>query len=188
MFRFTIRDMLWLTIAVGLGLIWWRENQDRQNSLRLLKNIEAVADEPALGGRWDIVERTSNGKKHDLGGKPGGQMRFYTTDLSERDSPGVPDFDAEYKIVGPGEIDIDMKMTPGFGAPVWKWRYELKGGELRIIRSNRPGERPKNFDAMSDPALTLYVLRKPEFHAVEPVRSPPETKPAPPVTDNGKWR
>jgi len=35
MFRFTIRDVLWLTMVVavslGLGLVWWRDRQTLQN-------------------------------------------------------------------------------------------------------------------------------------------------------------
>jgi len=167
MFRFTIRDMLWLTVLIGLALIWWQEHQHRQTRLLSLNRFQVVADEPALGGRWEIVEKTSNGKTHELGGKSAGSMMFQAPYCSERDSPDRPDFDGEYTIVGPGEIDIDMKMVPTFKAPVWKWRYQLKGGELRIIRSSRPGERPKDFDALNDPSLTLYVLKKPVVVSIE---------------------
>jgi len=40
MFRFTIRDVLWLTVvvalAVALSVGWWRSQQDRQEISRLL--------------------------------------------------------------------------------------------------------------------------------------------------------
>jgi hypothetical protein len=178
MFRFTIRDMLWLTVLLGLALIWWREHQHRQTSLLSLNRFQVVADEPALRGRWEIVEKTSNGKTHDLGGKSAGWIFFDAPYCSEGDSPDYPDFDSEYTIVGPGEIDISVFTATG-KAPPQKWRYQLKGGELRIIRSSRPGERPKDFDAISDPALTLYVLKRLNSHAEEPMRSPHENKPAP---------
>jgi hypothetical protein len=29
MFRFTIRDVLWLTVVVALGVAWWTERQAR---------------------------------------------------------------------------------------------------------------------------------------------------------------
>src|SRR6476660_7679149 len=44
MFRFTIRDMLWLTILVGLALVWRQEHQDRQSKLQALNRFEVVAD------------------------------------------------------------------------------------------------------------------------------------------------
>jgi hypothetical protein len=31
MFRFTIRDMLWLTVVVALGVAWWIERRDSLN-------------------------------------------------------------------------------------------------------------------------------------------------------------
>jgi hypothetical protein len=188
MFRFTIRDMLWLTIVVGLGLILWRETQDRKNSLQLLNRFETVADEPALGGAWEIAEKISSGKRLDLDDKPAGRMSFDPPYVSERDSPGDPDFDGEFTVVAPGEIDVSVFTRTGPKAPPQKWRYQLRGRELRIIRSNRPGERPKDFYAISDPALTLYVLRRPESQVEEPPPRPPETKPDPPVADTGKWR
>ena len=187
MFRFTIRDMLWLTVLLGLALIWWQEHQQRQTSLLSLNRLQVIADEPALGGMWEIVEETSGGKMHDLSGQPRGFMDFDGSYCREARSLDGPYVDAEYKIVLPGEIDISVLTATG-KAPPEKWRYQFQGGELRIIRSNRPGERPKNFDAIRDPALTLYVLKRWNSRAEEPVRSPHENKPAPPVADNGKWR
>lgn len=187
MFRFTIRDMLWLTVLLGLALIWWQEHQHRQTGLASLNCFQVVADEPALRGMWEIVKRISNGKAHDLGGKSAGWLMFDAPYCSVGDSSDYPDFDGEYSIVGPGEIDISVLTATG-KAPLQKWRYQLKGGELRIIRSSRPGERPKDFDAISDPALTLYVLKRPSSHPEEPVPSPHQNKPSPPVKDNGNWR
>ena len=58
MFRFGIRDILWLTAVVGLALIWRVENQARQSSLEELKRNEAIADGAALAGRWEVLEIT----------------------------------------------------------------------------------------------------------------------------------
>jgi hypothetical protein len=33
MFRFTIRDMLWLTVVVALALSWWIDNQRIESSV-----------------------------------------------------------------------------------------------------------------------------------------------------------
>jgi len=51
MFRFNIRDMLWLTALIGLVLVWRQENQARQRSLEVMNRSEAVADE---AGRSEI--------------------------------------------------------------------------------------------------------------------------------------
>jgi hypothetical protein len=50
MFRFTIRDLLWLMAFVGLGMAWlshdlsWRENSRRQSddNIRLAKKLYAL--------------------------------------------------------------------------------------------------------------------------------------------------
>ena len=179
MFRFTIRDLLWLTVLLGLSFIWWQEHQHRQTTLRSLNRFQVVADEPALCGMWEIVAETSGGKIHDLGGQPRGFIDFDGTYCREARSLDGPYVDAEYKIVRPSEMEISVLMATG-KAPPQKWRYQLQGGELRVIRSSRPGERPKDFDAISDPALTLYELKRKDSQTEETVRSPPENKPVPP--------
>lgn len=37
MFRFTIRDMLWLTVVVALTLSWWIDNQRIESSVAKLE-------------------------------------------------------------------------------------------------------------------------------------------------------
>ena len=53
MFRFTIRDMLWLTVvmalALGLGLGWWR---DRRRLISELAGSEAARRESAREAEW----------------------------------------------------------------------------------------------------------------------------------------
>jgi len=39
MFRFTIRDVLWLTVVVGLGLGWWMDRQSLSNRLRHAETV-----------------------------------------------------------------------------------------------------------------------------------------------------
>jgi hypothetical protein len=44
MFRFTIRDVLWLTVVVALGLVLWREHQslaDVADDARMLADYSA---------------------------------------------------------------------------------------------------------------------------------------------------
>jgi hypothetical protein len=38
MFRFTIRDVLWLTIVVGLVVSWWIDNKRIEKSVTRLEN------------------------------------------------------------------------------------------------------------------------------------------------------
>ena len=174
MFRFTIRDILWLTAVIGLALVWRVENQARQSSLEVLNRNEAVADEAALAGGWEVLETTSNGKVHDFRGKPAAQFRFYDGWWSERGPGDRKGLDGEFKIVRPGEVNIGTTGVPGFTAPT-KWRYKLESGKLWMIRSKKPGDRPIDFDATNDPSLTLYLLRKrelrPEPPAVQPQRA-----------------
>jgi hypothetical protein len=35
MFRFTIRDVLWLTVVVGLGVAWWADHIEAAKQLEL---------------------------------------------------------------------------------------------------------------------------------------------------------
>ena len=169
MFRFTIRDLLWLTAVIGLALVWRVENQARQSRSEVQKRNEVVADEAALAGRWEVIETVSNSNVHDFHGKPAAQMGFDSGWWSERGPDHRSGVDGECRIVRPGEIDIDTTGLPGFTAPT-KWRYKLQSGKLWMIRSKTPGERPSNFDAANDPSLTLYELRKVELAPEPPAR------------------
>jgi hypothetical protein len=171
MFRFVIRDMLWLTAVVGLALVWRVENQARQRSLEVLNRSEALADGAALAGRWEVLEVTSNGNVEDFHGKPAAQFGFYDGWWSDRGPGDRLGSDGECMIVRPGEININTTGVPGFTAPT-KWRYKLQGGKLWMIRSKKPGDRPIDFDAMNDPSLTLYLLRKLELRPEPPAVLP----------------
>ena len=45
MFRFTIRDMLWLTVVVAMGVGWWIE---RQNAYQLRVRIGEISSDLAV--------------------------------------------------------------------------------------------------------------------------------------------
>ncbi len=55
MFRFTIRDVLWLMVVAGMGLGWWLEYRD--SSMLRRERDEAVSDWRDASRRW--VEATS---------------------------------------------------------------------------------------------------------------------------------
>lgn len=175
MLRFTIRDMLWITAVIGLALVWRQENRARQSSSVRMNRNEAIADEAALAGRWEVLEITSNGKVQDFRGKPAAQFGFHEGWWSEQGPDGRSGSDGECMIVRPGEINIDTTGVPGFTAPT-KWRYKLESGKLWMIRSKKPGDRPGDFDAANDPDLTLYLLRKLELRT-----QPPAVQPQTPV-------
>jgi hypothetical protein len=48
MFRFTLRDLLWLTVVVALGIAWWlqslRWEQERRRLAAELKNAKVLSD------------------------------------------------------------------------------------------------------------------------------------------------
>jgi hypothetical protein len=56
MFRFTIRDVLWLTVVVALGLGWWMTRRDL-HAERIWRNrtgaLEAVIADKGLTVEWD---------------------------------------------------------------------------------------------------------------------------------------
>ena len=164
MFRFMIRDMLFLTAVIGLCLVWRQENHARQRSLEVLRRSEAVADEGVLEGRWEVMQITSSGKTEDFDGKKAGQMLFSDDWWMEFGPDDRSDGGGECKIVRPGELNVDTKSAPGVTVTT-KWRYKLQGGRLWMIRSKTPGDRPSDFDAANDPGLTLYLLKKLELEA-----------------------
>jgi hypothetical protein len=50
MFRFTIRDVLWLTVVVALAVGWWRDNC-------LQKSLNYRAEMETWKGRTEILKR-----------------------------------------------------------------------------------------------------------------------------------
>lgn len=173
MFRFAIRDMLWLTVVVGLTLVWRVENQARQRSLDVLNRNQAIADQASLAGRWQILETVINGTAQNFRGTQAVEMGFYNGYWMEWGPDGKSGLAGGFMIVRPGEINIDTTGVPGFTAPT-KWRYKLERGELWMVRSQKPADRPRDFDALNDPSLTRHRLRKVELRLKPPAVEPPE--------------
>ena len=62
MFRFNIRDMLWLTALIGLVLVWRQENQARQ----MMDAVDwAVGDRDRLVAKGEklLAELAARGKR-----------------------------------------------------------------------------------------------------------------------------
>jgi len=71
-------------------------------------------------------------------------------------------FTCPYTIGRPAEIDIDDTGPLGGARSFLKGLYELKDGKLRIVwRGDDKREHATHFDALKDPRLTLFVLKKP---------------------------
>jgi len=170
MLRFTIRDMLWLTAIIGLAIVWRVENQHFQNTRDTLRRVGIIADEAALAGHWQIVEITSKGVADPVSTGVEASMSF--DGAYWRLSYSGASEDWQYKLVRPGEINFDSLATPGGFKATWKWRYELKDGKLWMIRSSNPAERPAELDAISDPSLTLYKLKKMRLEPEPPAQQP----------------
>jgi len=45
MFRFTIRDVLWLTVVVGLGCGWWLDHKRQNAAMSALSESKREAEE-----------------------------------------------------------------------------------------------------------------------------------------------
>ena len=107
----------------------------------------------ALYGEWIIQEMIFKGVDQEAS-KYGGWVRikkdsFELSTNSESLGAKCP------CTIRPGEMDIKTPWS------TIKALYELKDGRLWIAwMNNFNGERPTNFDALKDPRLTLYVLKK----------------------------
>jgi len=68
MFRFTIRDVLWLTVVVGFGVGWWLDD----NALRTRLKVQAKEAK-------EIQEAMANGIIHTgSSGFPGGNFSGFS--------------------------------------------------------------------------------------------------------------
>ena len=72
MFRFTIRDLLWLTVVVALGVGWWLRERDfkaHSTSLRAQTNVlEYVLETEGVTVKWndDRTIVTTFGQSKDV--------------------------------------------------------------------------------------------------------------------------
>jgi hypothetical protein len=68
MFRFTIRDVLWLTVVVAMGVTWWLDRRKAfAERAHISRNAEELANELEHGRNgmrplpeWINERRTSN--------------------------------------------------------------------------------------------------------------------------------
>jgi len=96
MFRFTIRDVLWLTVVVGLAVGWWMEHSRREASIdrqSLTYVIEKAYDRQAreiLKRRIETLENTIAAAGADVPEEPKGMtFRDFLAEL-ERAKKSLP--------------------------------------------------------------------------------------------------
>jgi len=58
MFRFTIRDVLWLTVVVAMGLGWWVERKRLAENLAVTRIHASDLQQNLLGAQWLYAPRT----------------------------------------------------------------------------------------------------------------------------------
>jgi hypothetical protein len=83
---FTLRDVLWLTLVVGMGVAWWADrSRERRNRLELLDDLESQrALISAMDEALNREQRTDWTFRKDATGK----MRFVR--VPETKSVGQP--------------------------------------------------------------------------------------------------
>ena len=52
MLRFTIRDVLWLTLVVGLAIGWWVDRGRQRRTAQTWKNVAGDLAEHLMGKGW----------------------------------------------------------------------------------------------------------------------------------------
>ena len=126
-----------------------------------MASIAQEKESPAkeLYGEWELVEMIFKGKVQDFGGRQGGRMRFEPEKFwlvypGDDRGYGLPS--AQWDFVRPHEIDIQIDGVKR----ATKALYDLNDGVLRVAWHRHNGERPASYDAINDPNLTLYVLKK----------------------------
>jgi hypothetical protein len=136
--RFRLRTLLIVLVTMLASLVLGQDKLDAGK---------------ALYGEWEIVEMVFKGRMQQ--NKTGllGWIRFGERGFS------IAKEDRQYIVehmcsFNGRNVDITI------AGKVLQVLIEHKDDNLRIVWRNDYGERPKDFDAMKDSRLTLYVLKK----------------------------
>jgi hypothetical protein len=68
MFRFTIRDLLWLMVVVGLAVGWWVERTRLTGMLAVTRNHASELREELLSAQWHYAPSTHSKRGFGSGG------------------------------------------------------------------------------------------------------------------------
>jgi hypothetical protein len=81
MFRFTIRDVLWLTVVVGMGAAWWADHSTQRALLgRVVNKYSALSEASQF-----VVETLPDGTYRAWDGpkqKPDGTWEYPNKEMS----------------------------------------------------------------------------------------------------------
>jgi len=60
MFRFTIRDVLWLTVVVAMGVGWWVERRQKQDTAAQMEKLRTENGQmrELIGEQYESAART----------------------------------------------------------------------------------------------------------------------------------
>ena len=64
MLRFTIRDVLWLTVVVAFGVGWWRDAQIRQSEVAAARMKQAQAEQRSEALKTQAEEAIAEARQH----------------------------------------------------------------------------------------------------------------------------
>jgi len=87
MFRFTIRDLLWLMVVVGLAAALWLEHTTRVAAKRRVSRLEEVLEHEKI--TWESINEELGKAGRGIALFPSGKVRFYNE--SEFKSEAAPD-------------------------------------------------------------------------------------------------
>ena len=65
MFRFTIRDVLWLTVVVAMGVAWWMEHDVKRKTIVLWKLRATTAARLMEQTGWKVNWKKNGGATFD---------------------------------------------------------------------------------------------------------------------------
>jgi len=88
MFRFSIRDVLWLTVVVALAVGWWLQRQDARGTLVI--NQELSAQNKQLNARLEIAEWWAK-KFHEYYRRPGFMVPGEPSGAEQTDVGDLPE-------------------------------------------------------------------------------------------------
>src|SRR5262245_7870311 len=87
MFRFTIRDVLWLTVVVALALGWWLERRSLRMRLRAVQLREQKAQQELLVLKIDKLEWEEARRYRDARDRQSWDVSKASRENWERHSP-----------------------------------------------------------------------------------------------------
>jgi uncharacterized protein (TIGR03067 family) len=150
--RFTLRDLLWATLVVAIGLAWWAS---------AIRAPSPANDYHRIQGLWKTVSLEHNGV--DAPFAPGLHWRFQGDQLlHESDYPplteGVPDSVTFLLNDTTSPKRINVIDDHAIGVALKIGIYELEGDDVQICETD--SDRPDKFETSTGDKRNLWRLRR----------------------------